>query len=525
MPLWFSPLSRNTHSSIGKNTVFGVIANAAQIATRLITVPVVIHHLGLDGYGIWSIIMVTAGYMRFGTAGIKSAFQKYVAEATGTGEYGTANILLSTGSISMLILSVAGLIPIALFSKSLATLVGVPHSFQSAAAASITALAVTYAFSNFGSAFEAIVMGGHRIDLIRKYNTLLTISEAAAIVLLLHFGYGLFAMTIVMAGSELILVLACYRVSHRVVPEMHISPSSFRRSAFAELIRYAGSYQLVNILELAYGAVVPLVLLKFFGAASAGVFAVSNRLVTSALIAQDALILPLLSGGTVVFASQSHERTTVFLAKAFKLTLALTVLPLAIVSVFGNTMVLAWTGQSDPEFRTAIWLTALAGLFKAVSLLQLILYRATGKALFDNIRQVLRIMVILCVAFLHTFLGFTGVLWGMAVAELVGVIFMFFAMKSTFRGFSIKILTGDTIRIFVATSIVIVAGMLASTLPIPWKTSDRLLAFLKLGLIGAGCLAAMWPSLVFSKTLSLEERKSLMNVVLPGKKKALATNG
>jgi hypothetical protein len=187
--------------------------------------------------------------------------------------------------------------------------------------------------------------------------------------------------------------------------------------------------------------------------------------------------------------------------------------------------VLAWTGQSDPEFRTAIWLTALAGLFKAVSLLQLILYRATGKALFDNIRQVLRIMVILCVAFLHTFLGFTGVLWGMAVAELVGVIFMFFAMKSTFRGFSIKILTGDTIRIFVATSIVIVAGMLASTLPIPWKTSDRLLAFLKLGLIGAGCLAAMWPSLVFSKTLSLEERKSLMNVVLPGKKKALATNG
>ncbi len=167
--------NRALASLIGKNTLFGVIANGVQIATRLITVPVVIHHVGLDGYGIWSIIMVTAGYMRFGTAGIKSAFQKYVAEATGTGDYKPANILLSTGSISMLLLSVAGLIPAAIFSGKLAGLFGVPLPFHAAASASITVIALTYAISNFGSAFEAIVMGGHRIDLTRKFNTILTI--------------------------------------------------------------------------------------------------------------------------------------------------------------------------------------------------------------------------------------------------------------------------------------------------------------------------------------------------------------
>ena len=94
--------------TIGRNTIFGVVANVVQVLTRLVTVPIVIHHMGLGGYGIWNVIMMTATYMRFGSVGIKTAFQKYVAEATGNGDYDRANKLLSTGSAIMLALSLAG---------------------------------------------------------------------------------------------------------------------------------------------------------------------------------------------------------------------------------------------------------------------------------------------------------------------------------------------------------------------------------------------------------------------------------
>ena len=74
----------NLTASIGRNTVFGITASIVQVATRLVVVPTVIAHLGLDGFGIWSIIVVTAGaYMRFGAIGSRSAYQKYVAEAQG----------------------------------------------------------------------------------------------------------------------------------------------------------------------------------------------------------------------------------------------------------------------------------------------------------------------------------------------------------------------------------------------------------------------------------------------------------
>jgi O-antigen/teichoic acid export membrane protein len=515
---------RDLAAAIGKNTIFGIVASGVQIATRLVSVPVVIHYLGLGGYGIWSIIMVTAAYMRFGTAGIKSAFQKYVAEATGSGDFDKANGLVSTGSISMLLLSLAGLIPIALFSHKLARASGVPPEFLSSAASSITVLAAIYVISNFGAAYESIVMGGHRIDLTRKYITVLAVLEAVAVIALLRAGYGLFAMALAMGASELIYIFLCYRSSRQIVPQMHISVANFTPSLFPELIRFAGSYQMVNILELFYRAIVPVALLRYFGAEAAGIYALAQRLTGSALIAQDALALPILSGGTMVFTSGSAESLRRFFAKSFKVTLATTLPPLALVCAFGTTVIYAWTGEANPQFRMAIWLVSLAALPKAVSMLQLVLYRASGRALHDNISQIIRIVLVLIVAYLAGRIGFNGVLAGMAFAEFVGVIFMVIAMSLTFHAFNLRVLMQDTLRIAAATVLVVCAGAAAGRIPIPWIVPDRLAALVKLCEIGLGCLIMAWPALLVTNSVSSAERRSLLDSMVPRRRRILQPN-
>jgi O-antigen/teichoic acid export membrane protein len=515
---------RQLAATIGKNTIFGIVASGVQIGTRLVSVPVVIHYLGLGGYGIWSIIMVTAAYMRFGTAGIKSAFQKYVAEATGNGDFEKANKLVSTGSISILLLSLAGLIPVAILSHKLALATGVPAEFLSSAAASITVLAAIYVVSNFGAAYESIVMGGHRIDLTRKYTTVLTVLEAIIIIALLHAHYGLFAMALVMGASELIYIFCCYRMSLRIVPEMHISMAHFTTSVFPELIRFAGSYQLVSMLQLFYRAVVPIALLKFFGAEAAGIAALADRLTSSALIGQEALALPILSGGTMVFTAGSAESLKLFFAKSFKVTIAATVPPLTFVCAFGAPMIYAWTGQTNSQFRLAILLVSLAAFPRAVSLLQLVLYRASGRAVHDNISQVLRIIVILIVAYFGRRIGFYGVLGGMAVAELVGVIFMVYAMAMTFHAFDVKMLMRDGFRIAAATTLVIGAGAAAGMIPIQWGVPERVTALIRLGQVGLGCLLMAWPALLVTKSVSGAERRTLLDAIVPGRRRILQVN-
>lgn len=515
---------RHLAATIGKNTVYGVVASAVQVGTRFVMVPIVIYHLGLGGYGIWSIIMATAAYMRFGSAGLKSAFQKYVAEATGSGDFETANKLLSTGSISMLALSLAGLVPIAIYSQKLARVSGVPPDFLSAAAGAITLLALIMVMANFGSAFEAIIMGAHRIDLARTFNMVTTAGEAVAIITLLHYGRGLFAMAVTMAASELIYVCCCFVASRRIVPEIRIRLAYFTTGVLRELVRFAGSYQLVNVLEVLYSMLLPVTILKFFGAEIAGVYAVATRLVTAVLMGQDAMILPLLTGGTFVFATGSAERLARFFRKSFKITVAVTLVPLAFVGAFGTLLVFAWTGQTSPQFSVAIWLICLSSLFNAISRLQLVLYRASGNALHDNIRQAFRLGVLAVFAIFGGQIGFYGVLLGLAVAELIGVIYMFFAMTSMLRFFEPMKLIPDTVRLATATAVMIAVGIAAVMMPSPWNTNGRATALIKLGEVSLGFLIASWPAVALTKSMSIDEQRFLLNLLIPWKKAAAGLN-
>jgi O-antigen/teichoic acid export membrane protein len=505
----------NLAASIGKNTLFGMVSNIAQVGTRLLTVPIVIHHLGLSGYGIWNIIMMTATYMRFGAVGVKTAFQKYVAEATGDRDYEKANKLLSTGCAIMLVLSIGGLIPIAFFSGLLAKMAGVPPEFLKSAAGAISVLALIMVMANVGAVFESIVMGGHRIDLVRKFGTVLTIAEAVAIVIALRLGYGLLAMAGVMGTSELVYISCCYIASRQVVPQIRIGIEFLSKDVLYELFRFAGSYQLVNILEVLYNSLLPFAILKTFGANSSGVYAVVTRVVISATVLQEAFLSPILSGGTMVFASGSAEKMQALVTKAFKVTLALSLFPLGFIAFFGSTMAYAWTGQSDPFFRVAFWLVCLKAIFGSFSLLSLVLYRVSGQALLDNIRQILRILVILAIiGFAHR-LGFYGVLAGMALAELVGMVFMLFALTHTFHLFRAKSLLPDAARLTIAVALILGVGAIASYVPLPGDLGGRLSATLKLGEIALACLLVAWPSLLRTGAVTPDEGRALFGVFLP----------
>jgi O-antigen/teichoic acid export membrane protein len=503
---------RNLSASVGRSTLFGILASIVQVGTRFVLVPIAINHLGLGGYGIWSIILMLASYMQFGGVGVKSAFQKYVAEATGNGNYDTAAKLLSTGSAALFVISLAGLVPAAIFSRAIARAAGVPPEFLQSSARAISMLAVVMMFSNLGAAYEAIITGGHRIDLIQKLGMGLFTLEAAGIIGVLRLGYGIFAMATVMAASGSIYAFSCYIVSHRVVPQIRLRMSHVTRTVARELFRFAGSYQLLSILQMIYSAIAPIAILRSYGARPAGVLAVASRLISPVQMCLYAFVLPILSGSAMVYASGSVERMRTLLAKSLKVTLYMTLLPLGLISAFGTYLIAAWVGQTDPQFRATLGLLSLAMLFQSFALLGLVLYRASGKAVMDNMREVVRILTMLLVVLFAKRLGFLGVLGGIGIAELAGMIFMIFVLTKTYHAFDIKGLLRDALRLAAATIGVVAMGMLAAHLPVPSATSVRAMAAIRMGAISFAVIVSLYPFLYFTGALTREDVQSILGI-------------
>jgi O-antigen/teichoic acid export membrane protein len=505
--------SRNLTGSIGRNTAFGILHTVVQVLTRLITVPTAISHLGLVGYGIWSIIMTTAMYVRFGGLGLKSAFQTYVAAATGNHDYDTASKLLSTGCAAAVILSVPALLPLAISPEAVPRVLGVPASFVYSSAWAIAILAVTMVISNAGAVYEAILLGGHRIDITRTLGTVTSVLEAVAIIVLLKLGYKLVAMATVMAASQIVYFAGCFIASRRVLPQVAVSLRHLSRKVIPELFRFAGSYQLLGILLITYNAIAPVIVLRSYGGDKAGIYAIGTRLISPVSMAQYAFLVPILSGSSMIHAAGSTERMQRLVAKAFKFMFVTTFTPLALISLFAADFILAWTGQAQRDFSAAVAWQAAAAFLQAVSGLSAVVYRSSGRALMDNIRGGLRIGVLLALLVFAKSMGFVGVMAGLAFAELLGMLVMLSALRRTVAGFSIGSVAADAARVVAATAGVAVVASLAVRLPLPWAATAREGAVIRSGLVAFAIAFSAVPAFLFARVVSIPELRGMIAAV------------
>jgi hypothetical protein len=142
------------------------------------------------------------------------------------------------------------------------------------------------------------------------------------------------------------------------------------------------------------------------------------------------------------------------------------------------------------------------------------LYRISGKAVLDNIRQGLRIVILLLIAIFARRSGFYGILSGLAAAELVGALFMLYVIRKTFPLFRLKDLVPDTLKLSLASVLILAAGFLSSRIPLPFSGTVQTMEALRLGLICLACLAAAWPALLISKFITPGEGKALLRVFL-----------
>ncbi len=273
-----------------------------------------------------------------------------------------------------------------------------------------------------------------------------------------------------------------------------------------------GSYQLLNVLEVVYMSVVPFAVLAAFGAGPAGVYAVATRVVSSARLLHEAFLPPLLSAGASVFASGSADRMRDLIVQAFRATMGLSMIPLGCVAAFGATIVYVWTGQTDPSLGPMIGLISLAALFQSLSLLALVLYRSSGSAMYDNVRQVFRIVLIVGVALLARSVGLFAVIFGMAVVEFVGVVLMIFALKRTFPKLPIGRLFTDFGRFSLATGLIAGTGALA-LVSLGDGATGRSAAFLQLVLVSIGSLVVAYPIAAWTGVVTPAERSAFLGAL------------
>ncbi|HOC42262.1 MAG TPA: hypothetical protein PKJ99_04505 [Thermoanaerobaculales bacterium] len=497
-------------SSIVTSTAFNVSHKVANVLIKTLLAPLIIGYMGLDGFGVWNLLLSVTNYPRFGIGGISAAFQKYVSDATATGDYEKASRLLTTGTVMVVVMTLLVSLPFLVFTEDILRFLNVPAEYSVTFSMAFRFLIIVIIISNIAAAYDAVIAGAHRLDVTKKIAIVWLIVESILVVALLLKGYRLWALALPYGVCEVGRVLSSVYFARKILPEVVLAPRYVSTGVLRELVAFAGSFQLVGALEMLYLTLVPALVMRYSGASISGLYAAATRLITLASIAGEALLLPLLSGSAYVLTRGERSRYEALFANSFNFLL-FTALPLMLfVSFYGDQILWAWTGQKSDLFMSSMFLLSGAGISSLLARHHMIIYRSSGKRVYDILWIVIRFGCFVgfgtALARLH---GYAGLLSGQLIGEVLGLVFMAHVMKRLFAvnyGGIVRRWFGPVLMI--VGSIAVLWYVTAFVLPVPTGRMETLVL-----LVGSFAVYMLFVCTCLWFGLSGEERGEIRSLL------------
>lgn len=408
---------------LARNTGFNLIGSIVPVGVGLLVTPYVIRGLGVERFGVLSLVWAILWYASYFDLGLTRATTKFASEAIGRGQPETIPAILWTSLGIQWLLGTIATLSICFVTPFLVTRVlHIPAVLATESRSAFYWIGITIPFFLAAGILSALLAAAHRFDLVNAVkipaNSLMFSLPAVGI--FLHYGlpgivFLLFLSRAVMAG---VLLLLCLRVFHG----LNSRPGT-HTSIARPLLRFGGWVMVCNVLIPVLVYVDRFVVGALLSIAAVAYYSVPYE------VASRLQIIPASLAGTLfpAFSSvsgQDPQRLKDLYAHSMKTVLLLIVPSAALLAMFAQDGLRIWVGMDFAAHSTKTLQVLAAGVvFSALSQMPANLLDGAG-------RPDLRAKIFLCcvapyLAVLWLSITHFGILgaamaWtGRAAAELV----------------------------------------------------------------------------------------------------------
>ncbi|MGA8938808.1 MAG: oligosaccharide flippase family protein, partial [Acidobacteriaceae bacterium] len=173
------------------NVVMNWVAMAVGMAIPFFLTPVVVHHLGPTGYGIWILAASTVSYLTLLDLGLRSAIIRFVSKADAEGNAEEAGKAIQA-TLWFRVLVAAGIVVLSVILAALFPhLFKLPAQLQRAAQITVLMCSLGVATSMISGVYGAVLNAIQRFDVLSGIGIIQVVARAGGVVLILLTGHGL----------------------------------------------------------------------------------------------------------------------------------------------------------------------------------------------------------------------------------------------------------------------------------------------------------------------------------------------
>jgi O-antigen/teichoic acid export membrane protein len=366
-------------SLLARNVVWNLVGNGAPMIVAVFSIPVLIHGLGKDRFGVLALAWALIGYASLFDLGLGRALTQLVAKKLGAGEEREVPPIVWTSLLLMLLLGLAGAAVIVLASPSLVErLLSVPPALQSETLRAFYLLALSIPVTIGTVGLRGVLEAHQRFDLINALRIPMGVFTYAGPLLVLPFSRSLVPVVALLVGWRVIACAAHLLLCLRVAPGLR-RRVAWQRQAVGPLLRLGGWMTVSNTIGPLMVTLDRFLIAGLVSVTAVAYYATPYEVVTKLLLIPAAVVGVMFPAFSASFV-EDRGRAAVLYRRCVKYTgLGLFPFILLIVALAQNGLTL-WLGADFARHgtRVAQWL-AVGVLANSLALVPFSFVQGVGR--------------------------------------------------------------------------------------------------------------------------------------------------
>ena len=293
-------------AGLSRNVVANMLSAVAGLSASIIAVPVILRHIGTDGYGVWVLGLTVILYLSIADAGFGPAIQRWTAIASGEGDRTAATRLLWTSVAIYAAIAIPAALAFVALSPTLAALFTDPGAMRDDATEMFRLVSLALLLVLLTNAVGNVLQGLERFQAITVSAVLGAAVQLTAILLLLSAGRGLQGLAEALVIQQ-VVVLATRLVALRDVLGAS-RPRILQRAELRAVIGFAGRLQVNALAGLINSQSDKIVVGLVASATIVGELGIASQLVDAGRLLVIAALAPVVSALAFTVGSGDPEQ-------------------------------------------------------------------------------------------------------------------------------------------------------------------------------------------------------------------------
>ena len=384
--------------------------------------------LGVDKLGVWSVVLATASASRLADLGLSAGVTRFVARDLALVQPQKAAQVVETGVVTLAVVVALVLAALYPFLNRLMT-----HLFDAEYLPQALVI-LPFALISLWLTIVASVAQSGLDGCQRMVPRAVLVVVGQGLMVTLAFAlvpkWGLVGLAWAQIGQGIFLLVGGWLVLRRSLPELSLLPWRWHRPAFREMLGYGANVQAANIFMLLFDPLTKALMAKFGGPSAAGYFEIANQVALRArtlIVAANQAIVPKIANMVETAPMQLPE-----LYRENIRMLVLVALPIhALLFAWSGLLSQLLLGAYQVQFVFFLQLSALAWLVNIFAAPAYFVNMGTGSVGLNTLSHVaMGALNFLLGWVLGEMYGAVGVVWGYALALMMGSLLLIFAYQS-----------------------------------------------------------------------------------------------